>query len=342
MLDLGHIVRISIIVGLLLSISPTAAYSQSSDKSKAEESIAGSAFSAPETIYPFPAWALSAALAQEDEMQNDTSILSQFDPLWQENLVSGKFEQVQSIIIPGGIIDVVNNLVYLVNGTNDIVVLDIKKGKTIRRIDYVCCPLAVVDNNLLALSRTKDDAPAKYDLLMLDSTNLHSKARWGTISLPDWLMLPADGERQKFIFNVHCYNNVLSVAWQASRRQMFPNPLSLIIPAMAQPAALQGNFNCDLKSQTIISQSMQEGDADFLGYLTANENLPEQIILDSDTIAIRKYNYYLFSLVRSYPPEHNISSAGVVAKLELCVKDMRTGKILWSHILPATFMPLAI
>ncbi len=86
---------------------------------------------------------------------------------------------------------------------------------------------------------------------------------------------------------------------------------------------------------------MQESDADFLGYLTANENLPTQIVLDSDTVAIRKYNYYLFLLVRSYPPENNISNAGVVAKRELRVKDMRTGKILWSHILPAAFMPLA-
>ncbi len=342
MIGVGHIiVRIFIAMGLLLSIGQTVVYSQSMDKNKVEDAMSKPLyFSAPETIYPSPAWVLSAAMA--DEQENDTAILSQFDPLWQENLVSGKFEQLQSIIIPGGIIDVVNNLVYLENGTNDIVVLDIKTGQIMSRINCVCCPLAVVDNDLLALSRTKDDAQSKYDLLMLDGNNPRSKARWGTISLPDWLALPADGERQKFIFNAHCYNYVLSVAWQASRRQMFPNPLSLIIPAMAQPAALQGNFNCDLKNQTIISQSMQEGDADFLGYLTANENLPPQIVLDSDTIAIRKYNYYLFSLIRSYPPEHNISNAGVVVKLELRVKDMRTGKILWSHILPATFMPLAI
>ncbi len=342
MLGLRYIVRIFIAVGLLMSNSTDSVYAQSIDKNQAEEStmLAPLNFSVPEPLCASSAWVLSTALI--DERKNEKSILARFDPLWQENLVSGKFEQVQSIIIPGGIIDVVNDVVYMENGSNDIVVLGIETGQIISRINNVCFPIAVVDDDLLALSRTQDDGQSKYDLLMLDTSNFHSKARWGPISLPAWLILPADGERQKFVFNAHCYNSALSVAWQASRRQMFPNPLSLIIPAMAQPTALQGSFNCDLKSQTIISQSMQDGEADFLGYLTANENLPAQIALDSDTIAIRKYNNYLFSLVRSYPPEHNISNAGVVAKLELRVNDMRTGRMLWSHILPATFMPLAI
>jgi hypothetical protein len=267
--------------------------------------------------------------------------LSQFNPLWQEHLVAGKFEQIQSIVIPGGIIDVINNVIYMENGTDGIVVLDIATGKIIRRINNICCPIAIVDYALVALSRTKNNAQFFYDIYMIDCNGRGRKVRLGTLTLPDWLELPTDGERQKFIFNPHCYNYTLSVAWQASRRQLFPNPLSFIIPAMAQPTALQGHFSCDLKKGIIIDQSMREGDPDFLGYLTANENLPAQIVLDSDTIAIRKYNYYLFLLVRSYPPENNISSAGVVAKRELRVKDMRTGKILWSYILPAAFMPLA-
>jgi hypothetical protein len=210
-------------MSFLVSAIVSSAYSQSIDKSKIVTLPLN--FSAPEPICSSPAWVLSAAI--NVGKQNRTTILSQFYPLWQERLVSGKFEQVQSIIIPGGIIDVVNNIIYMENGANNVVVLDIKTGRTIRHINNICCPLAVIDNSLLALSETKADAKFSYDLLMLDGKAPSNK--WGTLSLPDWLGLPTDGEREKFIFNAHCYNSVLSVAWQASRRQMFPNPLSLIV-----------------------------------------------------------------------------------------------------------------
>jgi len=336
MLGLNYMVRIVNILVLLLLVSADSVWAQSIERKSGPISIGN--FSVPENLGPSPSWVLSTI--RNNEMQSKVSILSQFDPLWQEKLSSGKFEQMQSIIIPAGIIDVVSNIIYMENSANDIVVLDIRNGKIIRHINNVCCPIAVVDNALLALCRIKNGAKSSYDLLMLDNKG-RLKSRWGTVLLPDWLDLPVDGDRQKFIFNAHCYNYALSVAWQASRRQLFPNPLSLIIPAMAQPIALQGNFACDLKNQMIISQAMQDSDANFLGYLTANENLPAQIVLDSDTIAIRKYNYYLFLLVCSYPPENNISKAGVVAKRELRVKDMRNGKILWTHVLPAAFVPLA-
>lgn len=296
-------------------------------------------FTVPETIYPGPAWALSAAI--NAKQVEKTAILSQFDPLWQEKLASGTFEQIQSVIIPGGIIDVANDLIYMENGTNDIVVLDIQNGKVLRHIKNICCPLALVDNCLLALARSKkeNNKLINYDLLMLNGKI--ARYKWKELLLPGWLNLPVDGDGQKFIFNVHCYDNIFSVSWQASHKQVFPNPLSLLIPSMAQPQALQGSFTCNLTDGNMISQTMEEGAADFLGYLTANENLPAQIALDTDTVAIRKYNYYLFLLVRSYPPENNIAGAGVLAKRELRVKDMRNGKILWTHILPATFMPLA-
>ena len=294
-------------------------------------------FHAQERICQSPAWVLSTAL--NVSKQNKTDILSQFDPLWQENLLNGKFEELQSIIIPGGIIDIPSNLVYIENSANDIIVLDINTGRVIRHINGVCLPLAMIDNVLYALSRIKSDARSFYNLVAIDNEDKHID--FGKISLPDWLELPTDGDRQKFIFNAHCYNSLLSVAWQASRRQMFPNPLFLIIPAMAQPTAMQGNFTCNVNGQSITSQAIQEGNDDFLGYLTANENLPAQIVLDKDTVAIRKYNYYLFLLLRYFAPEHNVTGAGVVAERELRVKDMRTGKILWSHILPADFMPLA-
>lgn len=338
MLGRRYMLRMAFSLVCVFLISFTSAYAQGADRNRNIAMSLGN-FSVPDNLWTNPAWVLSSFTSST--IENKTSILSQFYPLWQEKLASGKFEQIQSIVIPGGIIDVINNLIYMENSANDIAVLDIKTGKIIRRINNICCPIAVVDNALLALSRTKGGNQFSYDLIMFDSNNKRSKSRWGTISLPDWLELPADGERQKFIFNPHCYNYVLSVAWQASRRQLFPNPLSLIIPAMAQPIAMQGNFSCDLKSQTIVSQMMKEGDANFLGYLTANENLPSQVALDSDTIAIRKYNYYLFLLIRSFPPENNISKAGVVAKRELRVKDMRNGKILWSYVLPAAFTPIA-
>ncbi len=165
---------------------------------------------------------------------------------------------------------------------------------------------------------------------------------WSPILLPDWLDLPAEGERQKFVFTNHCYNGTLSVTWQASKQLMFPNALSWLAPYMSRPSAFQGHFSCDLNSQAIVSQSIDECNDDFLGYLSVNENiLPAQISLNTDNVAIITYDNYLFSLVRFFPPEHNISKAGVVGKRELQVSDLNTGKILWKHTLPATFTPLS-
>ena len=233
-----------------------------------------------------------------------------------------------------------NNVVYVDDTANDIVMLDINSGQIIQQINNICCPVAVVDNCLIALARTNSQATS-YDLVMLDKSNTSLiKARWSPVLMPDWLDLPTDGERQKFVFSVHCYNWLLSLAWQASKRTMFTNPLSLFMSSMSQPA-LQGSLSVDLKSQTVISRSMQITDPGFLGYLTTSENnLPAQIVLDSNTIAMKATDPYLFSLVRVYPPENNISGAGVVAQRELQVKDMRTGVMLWSRVLPATFIPL--
>jgi hypothetical protein len=123
---------------------------------------------------------------------------------------------------------------------------------------------------------------------------------------------------------------------------MFPNALSWLAPYMSRPSAFQGHFSCDLNSQAIVSQSIDECNDDFLGYLSVNENiLPAQISLNTDNVAIITYDNYLFSLVRFFPPEHNISKAGVVGKRELQVSDLNTGKILWKHTLPATFTPLS-
>jgi hypothetical protein len=72
-------------------------------------------------------------------------------PILQSNLTNQDFEEIQSIIIPGGIVDTTNKTVYLENDSNNIVKVDLASGKTIRQINGVCVPIAVVDNCLLAL-----------------------------------------------------------------------------------------------------------------------------------------------------------------------------------------------
>jgi len=334
--------RVYLLIGLSLAVCVSSALGKTADKiSLGLPSLpaAGTHFMAPELLWPAPV--LSAVSA--NPRQGIASVLSQFYPLLQSTSSSQDFEQVQSIIIPGGILDTINKVVYLENGSNNIIKLDLSSGKTIRQINNVCSPIAVINNCLLALSKTSNEAKSSYDLIMLGGTKvLGYKARWSSILLPEWLDLPTDGERQKFVFNTHCYNWTLSVPWQANKKMMFPNALSWLAPYMSQPSALQGRFSCDLKSQTIVSQSMEQSNDDFLAYLTSEaHNLPAQVILNADNIAIKPYDSYLFSLIRSYPPEHNISKGGVVGQRELQVTDMNTGKILWTHTLPATFIPLS-
>jgi len=271
-----------------------------------------------------------------------TSTFAPLYPILQSNLSSQDFEEIQSIIIPGGIVDTINKTVYLENDSNNILKLDLSSGKTIQQIEGVCEPIAVVDNCLLALSKARKEAKFYYDLVKPGQQRSDSKESWSPILLPDWLDLPAEGERQKFVFSNHCYNGILSVTWQASKQLMFPNALSWLATYMSRPSAFQGHFSCDLNSQAIVSQSIDECNDDFIAYLSVNENtLPAQISLSADNVAITKYDHYLFSLVRFFPPEHNISKAGVVGKRELQVSDLNTGKILWKHTLPATFTPLS-
>jgi hypothetical protein len=330
--------RVFLPIVLYLAICTSSALAQPLDKTRLTESSLITNF-----VMPIPiGQSASLPTLLFDYRQNFASIFSPFYPLLQNDLSSLDFEQVQSIIIPGGIVDTINKIVYLENGSNNIVKLDLASGTTIRRINDACVPIAVIDNCLLALSKTRKEAKFSYSLVMLSNNLSNYKMRWSPILLPDWLDLPADGERQKFVFSNHGHNGILSTTWQASKQMMFPDALSWLAPYMSGPSAFQGHFSCQLNSQTIVSQSIEESNDDFMAYLSVNENsLPNQVSINADNVAINTYDNYLFSLVRVYPPEHNISKAGVVGKRELQVTDLNTGKILWTHTLPATFTPLS-
>jgi len=330
-LILGYIWRTCLFIGLYLIICAGYTFAQTIDKNTSGQSKSSSIgiFSIPEPLWTSP-------------------ILSRrsynFYPLFQEKLSAAEFEQCQSTIIPGGILDIVNKIVYLENSNNSVIAIDLDTGKTIKQVNNICTPITIIDGSLVALSKTTHQAKSSYDLLILSSKSaLHYKTQWrNPVLLPDWLDLPADGERQKFVFNVHCYHSVVSVNWQASEQAMFPDALSWIASYISKPDALQGNFSCDLKSQIIVSESMEPSQDDFLGYLTTEESaIPAAIVLDADIIAAKKCEPYLFVLVRTYPPEHNISKAGIVGKRELQVRELATGRILWTHNLPAAFIPLS-
>ena len=189
-------------------------------------------------------------------------VLPSFYPLFQEKLSTSEFEQTQSIIIPGGVVDTANKVVYLENGGNNVIVLDLASGDLIKQINNICLPIAIVDDSLIALAKKTRQGKSSYDLLVISSPR--NKIRWrNPILLPDWLDLPADGERQKFVFSVHCYNSMFSITWQASNQAMFPDALSWIVPYISQANAVQGSFCCDLKLHSVISESMEQSNDDF-------------------------------------------------------------------------------
>src|SRR5580704_3691341 len=98
----GYIWRTCLFVGVYLIICAGYASAQTIDKNTSAQSTSTSIgiFSIPEPLWTSPVFSRRSY---------------SFYPLFQEKLSVAEFEQCQSTVIPGGILDSVNKIVYLEN-----------------------------------------------------------------------------------------------------------------------------------------------------------------------------------------------------------------------------------
>jgi hypothetical protein len=128
-------------------------------------------------------------------------------------------EQLQPLLLPGGILDPNGKIGYFTNPTNGIDAIDLNDGSTIWTTNKVSYPLLATSNWLLAQKIIPDRSNA-FQIAKLD-LDRQSCSIWLSepVVFPDWVSVRSPNTESNCIVNqVHASTEYLCFDWQAFNR----------------------------------------------------------------------------------------------------------------------------